>query len=150
MDLTQVPETLSPAIWGKKAWEFIEMLIISYPLSNPSLEKRDAVMIFFENLGDLLPCRECSSHYKLFIQRESIQDALQGRNALFEFYYRLRLDVASRSGERISSREDLWKAILMRFHLYPVAVQTRPRQPAATNQLMKNLQTRRRGCNCGR
>jgi len=147
------PASLPPALWGRNTWEFIEMLIISYPISNPPFGKRDAVLNFFENLGELLPCTECASHYKTFIQTESLEDHVQGRSNLFEFYYRLRSNIAGNTQSSIPSREEVWRNMLTRYHLHPSIKRTPVRaqyQPTPQDlTALSAVKARRRGCNCG-
>jgi hypothetical protein len=123
MDLTHIPvgfTNLDPKLWGRPIWETMEMILITYPEKDPPQEKRDAVYQFLESLSILLPCESCRDHYKIFLDRVLWNTVLSGRQYLFEFYFELRKDVATRSNEEFStiSKEECWKRILRRFHLY--------------------------------
>lgn len=155
-------ETLSPHIWGRNAWEFLDMLIITYPRDNPSLEKRDALHDLFQSLTKLLPCPECKKHFTSYIQTHSLLHALSSRRKLVEFYFNLRKEIALRSNKpfRLRSPEELWQQLLMRFQIprhkptqiiKPI-IPIRPPQPKINivhqNSNVKKYYTS--SCNCGR
>lgn len=173
MDDIPTPKSVSPALWGRNTWEFLEMIVATYPRENPDIPKRDAVLNVFEGLGEILPCPECAGHYKAFISKENLVDAISDRKKLFDFYYRLRIDTASRTGERFSSsKEQLWRTVMNRYGLIPSPVKSqRIRTPFATGQPVvqntrhtsnlhqspppdtsrtKIFSEYRRGCNCGK
>jgi hypothetical protein len=169
MEDIPTPKSVSPALWGRNTWEFLEMIVATYPRENPDIPKRDAVLNVIEGLGEILPCPECAGHYKTFISKEDLGDVISDRRRLYDFYYRLRADTAARTGERFaSSKEKLWRDIMSRYGLLPSPVKTnRIRAPVVhpviqNTRHTSNIQTTpenlkakilaapRRGCNCGK
>ena len=149
MDLLNIPtiEQIHPSAWGKSTWQFIETIIATYPRDSPSIEHRDHVYHFLDSLGYLLPCADCRNHYKSFIKRHSIGDALTNRITLLHFYYHLRLEVAARSNETLHglhSIEDVWKNILTRFNLHGMTRNNIPM--AGRNVMMMNFPRPVQGC----
>lgn len=161
----KIPEQLDPKLWGRNAWEFLEMIVLTYPENNPTEEKRDAVYNLLESLGTLLPCDNCRKHYKDFFNSVSMATVLSGRAYLFQFYFDLRKDVAHRSGESFRSltKDEAWKRILQKFHLYipnkadnlrarmvPLLITNpgvAPRRPPDKKKFVFSSSS---GCNCGK
>lgn len=161
---TPIPvDNLDPKLWGRNTWEFLEMIVLTYPEKDPPQEKKDAVFQLLENLGKLLPCQTCREHYKVFFEAVMWEKVLAGRCFLFEFYYELRKDVAQRSQEEFgkATRDDAWKKILQKFHLYvpskaeslrnrmrPVTISTLPNRPNERKKIP--IVSLASGCNCGK
>lgn len=155
------PESIDPKLWGRNTWEFLELIVLTYPQTDPSQEKRDAVYNLLESLGVLLPCENCRIHYKKFMDSVSMATVLSGRPYLFQFYFDLRKDVAKRSNEYFGklSKEEAWKKILQKFHLYtptkndqlrsrmvPLLISKSTSAPRERKKLVLPLSS---GCNCG-
>ena len=49
--------------WGPSAWKFLHTITFNYP-DNPTLTQKRNVEELFLSLIHLLPCDECSEHYK--------------------------------------------------------------------------------------
>lgn len=148
MDLnTPTIDKLDPKLWGQNTWEFLEMIVATYPLQNPNLEHRDAVINIFESLQQLLPCPDCRNHYIDFIKRHPIGNAVSSRTNLLNFYFNLRRDVATKNRQsfRFQTTRDMWNHITSRFNLW---------KSAAPKPLNVYPQSRIRGgirsCNCSR
>lgn len=78
-------------IWGPSAWQTLHSISFGYPI-NPSDEHKAKYKLFFELLGDVLPCSYCRDSYKHFITSgDSILDshALTNRKTLTKWLYRL-------------------------------------------------------------
>lgn len=165
MDLTNIAfqtENLDPKLWGRNTWEFLEMIVITYPENDPSQEKKDAVYNLLESLGELLPCERCRTHYKEFCNTVSWATVLSGRAYLYQFYYDLRKDVSTRSLELFGklNKEEAWKRILQKFHLYiptkndnmrsrmvPLLISKPGVVPRQRKKIVVPLSS---GCNCGK
>ena len=155
-------DKVNPSLWGKNAWEFLDVLILTYPVENPQTEKRDSLQNLFESLGDLLPCPDCRNHFKNFLKKNSLLNALGSRNNLLDFYYRLRYDIAQKTNKRLPFRnkDELWVQILMKYKIYiPPKQQLKPFlnnritpiRPSNT-ELLKRVRTLHNSslsCNCG-
>lgn len=155
-------EYLSPSLWGKSAWEFLDMLIITYPKDSPSIEKRDAVHDVFQSLCKLLPCPECKKHFIEYTTKHSVLHALNSRRHLIDFYFNLRREIALRSNKpfRFRNPEELWNHLLIRFQIprnkpksnvfnYNPQPQSKPQYKPNIiryNEVKKHIST----CNCSR
>lgn len=53
-------------IWGPPTWVFFHSVTFGYPI-NPTDDKKKEYMNFFENFGNVLPCKYCRDSYKQFI-----------------------------------------------------------------------------------
>lgn len=140
------PASIDPKLWGRGAWEFLDMIMVMYPINDPPAAHRDAVVALLENLHHFLPCPECRRHYQQFLLTHPVGDAVLGRNALLAFYYQLRLDVARNSNQPlpIASPQDLWQQIAVRFQLPMNRLSSR------LHGERRNIRPSRSGCACGR
>lgn len=53
---------LLPRIWGPHMWKSLHCISFNYP-TNPTPEKKKQYRSFFEMLGHVLPCDDCSKSY---------------------------------------------------------------------------------------
>ena len=101
-------ENIDPRVWGPYAWKFLESLVCSLPPSPsdnseslPSYSTSDVDLIstltnFFEHdLGILLPCEKCRSHYANFIVSHPVTDSMVSRQRGLEWIYTYQKSVAS-------------------------------------------------------
>ena len=118
-DITTLPtiSSLNPRYWGKPTWEFLDMIVATYPLENPTEDRKNAVFELMDSLLILLPCPKCRLHYKEFRKHHSLTDALQSRATFIEFYYQFQKDVADNGNHHLPfhNSHDMWKQILSRF-----------------------------------
>ena len=75
--LPQMPEpfNISPSLWGANGWVFMHNVSLSYPLS-PTEKDKMSFYSFFVSIGNVLPCEACRVHYKEFVEKNSLTDAL--------------------------------------------------------------------------
>ena len=55
----------NPKIWGKYYWYVIHTIANQYPNNPTDNDKRDIKFIINEILPIILPCENCSNHFKL-------------------------------------------------------------------------------------
>ena len=55
--------TLSPVVWGPKAWEFLHSITFGYS-DNPTNVEKENMLHFFMSLPYTLPCSICADHCK--------------------------------------------------------------------------------------
>jgi len=150
------PDTIDPRLWGRGAWDFLDMVVVMYPKEDPPLAHRDAVASLLENFQYFLPCPECKNNYQQFLLDHPIGDAVLCRNNLVEFYYQLRMDVARHTKQTLRlTMRDLWQQIVHRFKLWepPHTAQNRilPMNPTSSRFLderRSRLSSRSGGCGC--
>lgn len=76
--------SLPTSYWGEPIWKTLYTIAYTFPL-NPSVEKIANAKAFYENLGPLLPCEECSEHYIEYLTTNSLNNITIGRQQLLEW-----------------------------------------------------------------
>jgi hypothetical protein len=71
-------------IWGSSMWNFIHIVALGFPDNADSIVKQD-YKSYYENIYLVIPCGECSKHYKETYQKYKIDDFLKDKNSLFEW-----------------------------------------------------------------
>lgn len=87
-------------IWGPPLWTSLHCITFGYPLE-PTTEIKKQYKNFFQNIGNVLPCKYCRDSYKVFIKEEgSILDdeALTNRETLTKWLYNLHNKVNKKLG----------------------------------------------------
>ena len=69
-------------LWGSSVWSTIHYVALGYP-NNPSTQDEQNYKNFYENLGKVLPCDECSTHYQKNFKESSIDKHLDSKENLF-------------------------------------------------------------------
>jgi hypothetical protein len=88
---------LSPEVWGREAWHFIHLVALTYP-PQPSEQQKKEYLLFFESLGNTLPCEICAAHY-----REKIKNTppkLENHNELFNWTVDIHNSVNKDNGKK--------------------------------------------------
>lgn len=70
--------------WGKPTWQALHYIALGYP-NNPSTQDKVNYQMFYENFYKVLPCAECSQHYKENLKTMPIEDYLVSKDKLFEW-----------------------------------------------------------------
>ncbi len=84
-------------VWGPAGWLFLHCVTFGYP-DNPDLydaeyglapgTTRSRYRRFFNEFGNVLPCRYCRDSYKEFIKEDKLEDNIQDRDHLIEWFWR--------------------------------------------------------------
>lgn len=90
--------------WGPLLWESINTIVREYP-ENPTAEDRQNFKLFFQSLGDVLPCPECRKHYAGHLKNMSLDDAVNSRDSLINFIIDLHNEVNKATGKSVMKRE---------------------------------------------
>ena len=85
-------------IWGPSLWIGLHCITFGYPI-NPTDEQKENYKIFFEKVGDVLPCKHCRESYKIFIKEQDtdINNALDSRDSLTKWLY----DIHNKVNEKL-------------------------------------------------
>ena len=84
---------LNSNIWGPGAWIFLHSISLTYP-NNPTENDKKMYKIFFDSLGYLLPCNECSNHYNDYLLKNPLTDeVLHNKETLTRWLYNLHNNV---------------------------------------------------------
>lgn len=96
--------------WGTHAWGFIEAIALTYPV-NPSSEEKYQYKEFFLSLQNILPCPKCRNHYKLNLEKHSLNEGLNGRESLLRWVIDVHNEVNMSNGKRVLSYDEARKRI---------------------------------------
>lgn len=91
---------LITTIWGPFVWKTLHSITFGYPI-DPTDENKKHYKIFFESVGNVLPCKHCRDSYNYFINTEpTILDdkALTNRKTLTKWLYLLHERVNEKLG----------------------------------------------------
>ena len=98
---------LMTKVWGPAGWLFLHCVTFGYP-ENPDLydseyglppgTTRSRYRRFFTEVGNVLPCRYCRDSYKEFIKEDRVEDHIQDRNQLIEWFWRIHNKVNQKLG----------------------------------------------------
>jgi hypothetical protein len=88
---------LSPEVWGREAWHFIHLVALTYP-PQPNEEQKKEYLLFFESLGNTLPCQVCAAHYRDKIK--NTPPRLENHNELFNWTVDIHNSVNQDNGKK--------------------------------------------------
>lgn len=71
--------------WGPSGWRFLHQITFAY---EPSTQK-PSVRSLFQNLPFVLPCKFCRAHLTQHMKKESLESALESREALTKWLYEI-------------------------------------------------------------
>ncbi len=80
-------------------WHTIHFIALGYPAA-PTLQQRDAYRTFFTTLGDVLPCKMCSTHFAQHLRELPIEPYLSSGDRLFEWSVKLHNMVNAATGAK--------------------------------------------------
>ena len=97
-------------IWGPSLWIGLHCITFGYPV-NPTEQQKKDYKIFFEKVGEVLPCKHCRESYKIFIkeQNTNIDYALENRNSLTKWLYDIHNKVNDKLGVEYGITYDMIK-----------------------------------------
>lgn len=70
--------------WGHHVWSTIHLVALGYP-EHPMLSEREAYRVFYESIGNVLPCEKCRSNFSRHVASNDISQFLGSRQKLFEW-----------------------------------------------------------------
>ncbi len=71
-------------LWGPSMWNFIHSVALGYPDNADAIVKQN-YKSYYENIYVVIPCGECSKHYKENYEKYKIDDFLTNKDTLFEW-----------------------------------------------------------------
>lgn len=75
---------MDKSVWSDSFWKTFHYIALGYP-ENPSPQDKLNYKTFYENFGKVLPCKECSIHYKNNFETNDIDSYLENSDKLFEW-----------------------------------------------------------------
>lgn len=100
MTPTKQENGLISKIWGNPGWTFATAVAFGYP-QHPTKEQRENYQLFFENLGNVLPCGYCRDSYHETIHRDPTRlsaDVMRNRDTLTRWLYDVHSDINRKLG----------------------------------------------------
>ncbi|AYV78789.1 MAG: Erv1/Alr family disulfide thiol oxidoreductase [Edafosvirus sp.] len=114
-----ITENLLTRVWGPHMWIALHSITFGYP-HKPSEETQKHCLIFFKNLGNLLPCSYCRESYKEMINENDTllnEDVVKNTNTLSRWLYNIHQKVNKKLGvdygvtyEEVVERYDSYRA----------------------------------------
>jgi hypothetical protein len=75
---------IDPSVWGEAGWIFLRNIAKGYP-DKPSPIDKQTYKIFYEKVGDVLPCSTCRNNYKKHLKEVPINNYLKDKNSLYKW-----------------------------------------------------------------
>ena len=97
---------MNPKIWGPAGWKFLHSITLHYP-ENPSLQDKQNYKKFFESLQFTIPCEKCKNHYQESLQKYSLDNALNNKEALFNWLVDIHNEVNKKNNKKVLSYEEV-------------------------------------------
>ena len=85
-------------VWGPSAWTFLHTVTLNYQ-EEPTNEDIKQHKIFFETLGNILPCPKCREHYNQSIIDEPVK--LDSKESLTKWLFDLHNKVNEKNNKKI-------------------------------------------------
>lgn len=77
--------------WGPPMWESMFFVAYAYEFNKTPKNIKDSFYIsYYENIGNVLPCRACRESYKVFYDCLDINKFIHKKNGLLKFVYLLK------------------------------------------------------------
>lgn len=96
---------MEPTSWGIYGWGFIHNVALGYPKEQTYMIKENYRQ-FFHLIGDVIPCKSCSTHYKKMIA--DYPPDLVDRDSLFKWTVDIHNKVNKRLGKSEISYNDAY------------------------------------------
>jgi len=90
----------SPEVFGPPMWFSLHTMAAKYP-QVPDASKRASCVQMLKVLPDLLPCEECSNHFRAFVETIDLEDVCSSRDKFSSLMCCAHNDVNSRTGKDI-------------------------------------------------
>ena len=106
----------SPNIWGPIAWNFLNCVVMSYPLV-PTDEAKTNMRHFFTNFGTVLPCGKCRLNYVKHLEKFPLNDTvLASRTNLIKWLIDIHNEVNKSTGKRVLTYDEGVKCMLEQYN----------------------------------
>lgn len=99
---------MNPIYWGPAGWHFMHTVSMTYP-EIPSDQDKEKYRIFYESIGEVLPCPACRRHYQDNLKKLPIQ--LDSRADLFKWTIDIHNEVNKKNKKKILSYDEAFEAI---------------------------------------
>ncbi len=91
---------LNSIVWGKAGWTFLHSVTFGFPV-DPTTEDKNNYLIFYEKLGNVMPCRLCRESYLKFITEPDTLlsiETFKNRESVVRWLYKIHNKVNKKLG----------------------------------------------------
>lgn len=99
---------MNPIYWGPAGWHFMHTVAMTYP-EIPSDQDKEKYRVFYESIGEVLPCPACRRHYQDNLKKLPIN--LDSRADLFKWTIDIHNEVNKKNKKKIYSYDEAFEAI---------------------------------------
>ncbi len=99
-----------PKVWGRHLWYYLHTCAMNYP-ENPTPTDKKEMEEWLKTLPVTLPCRNCSKHYRSYIEENAsrLPEICSTRENLFNFLVDIHNKVNARTDKEEMSYDDARK-----------------------------------------
>jgi hypothetical protein len=88
------------SVWGPSMWHTLHTISFNYPV-NPTLKEKKQYFIFFNSLGNILPCKYCRENLKKNLKCNPLNiKTMKDRKTLSMWVYRLHETINKMLGKK--------------------------------------------------
>lgn len=103
-----------PSVWGPGLWMFLHVISLNYPAA-PTRKDKARIAHFLYRLADVLPCEDCSSHFRAHLASSLHSEDLESRESLFAWMHAFHNKVNRRLGKSYGPSPDEASKAYSRF-----------------------------------
>lgn len=97
--------SFDPDIFGPSFWFTLHNAAVAYH-DTPNDAVKNMMKNFIASLPAVIPCATCKNHAHAYLRQQNLDDAVQNRERLFEFFVRFHNHVNAKGGRPIMNLED--------------------------------------------
>lgn len=101
---------MDPEIWGKHGWNFLNSVVLSYPIS-PTNQDKINYLNFFNSLQYVLPCYKCQVNFSKKLIKYPLSNFLDTRESLLKWIIDVHNDINVSNNKKFYSYPDAVVAI---------------------------------------
>lgn len=116
--------TKNSKIWGPSCWLTLHFFSMYYP-ENPTQNDIENHTRFLNILPMVLPCEECSQHFRSSLNENNINEALQSKKKYIELIYKLHNSANKITHKHIMKYDDfieLYQNIMNETTFNPISI----------------------------
>ncbi len=87
-----------PDIWGPHVWKSMHLIAAGYP-NKPTKTDKKVYKRHFVNIGNVLPCKQCSLNFKKHLIKYDINKYLTSKKRLMYWVYLIHNEVSKTTGK---------------------------------------------------
>ena len=108
---------MNPKFWGPHAWIFLHSVTMNYP-KEPTEKDKLIYINFFKELQHILPCEKCAYNYKRHLEDFPIEEALDSREKMIQWFINIHNEVNKELGKPIYTYDQVIEEYRYKmFHL---------------------------------